>query len=85
MSDKKIPEVPASFTKSIMTFINEEANKEVKKDLKKRGLGTLSMPDTRGNKQRTEHKNKMATRVWKNFKKTNPQLAKRFETAYKKK
>ena len=68
-----------SNTNSLREFTNEEVYK-IKKELKRSGLGTASIPDTRSQKTRALQRNRIARDVEKKFKKKNPLAYKRLKS-----
>lgn len=70
--------VPMSFTNFVNKHLNKKLRDEIKKELKRSGLGTGSIPDTRSYRARTAQRNSLAKNVVTKFKKENPRAYNRF-------
>ena len=72
--------VPMSFTNFVNKHLNKQLQSAIKKELKRSGLGTASIPDTRSQKTRALQRNRIARDVEKKFKKKNPLAYKRLKS-----
>ena len=72
--------VPMSFKNYVNKYLNKKVQDEIKKELKRSGLGTASIPDTRSQKTRALQRNRIARNVEKKFKKKNPLAYKRLKS-----
>ena len=82
MSNKKTSniKVPMSFTNFVNKHLNKQLQSAIKKELKRSGLGTASIPDTRSQKTRAAQKQRLAKDVATKFKKENPRAYNRLKS-----